>query len=360
MRDFLSPWVKKSFKETLFIMNTLLELQKKIVPDLLEVMQKRYQVLHYIRLMQPIGRRTLADNLGMTERVLRSEVTLLKDQGLLDVASSGMQLTDEGSQLVIELEDIMKEVAGLRELEETLQKKLHINKIIVVPGDSDQNPSVKHDMGSACVVCMKKSILENNIVAVTGGTTLAAVADMMTPDMKGKNYLFVPARGGLGEHVENQANTICAKMAEKAKGEYRLLHVPEQVSRESYQTLIEEPSIKDLLKLIKSANLVIHGIGDALTMADRRKTTDHDVKKIIEGHAVGEAFGYYFDEQGKIVHNITTFGIRLQDLQESDNVIAIAGGTSKAKAIHAYTKLYEHTSVLITDEGAARHLLELP
>ena len=41
--------------------------------------------------------------------------------------------------------------------------------------------------------------------------------------------LFVPARGGMGENVESEANTICAKMAESAMGNYRLLYVPDQL-----------------------------------------------------------------------------------------------------------------------------------
>ena len=45
-------------------------------------MQTRMQILQYIRLMQPIGRRNLSASLGMTERVLRSEVQVLKEQKL--------------------------------------------------------------------------------------------------------------------------------------------------------------------------------------------------------------------------------------------------------------------------------------
>jgi len=52
----------------------LVQIQKRIVPDLIEEMQTRYDILHYVRLMQPIGRRTLAPSLGLTERVLRREV----------------------------------------------------------------------------------------------------------------------------------------------------------------------------------------------------------------------------------------------------------------------------------------------
>ena len=81
-------------------MNRLLEAQKKLLPDLLTVMQKRYDILQYIRLAEPIGRRSLATSLGLSERILRAEVQFLKEQNLLDVKTSGMMLTSEGHALL--------------------------------------------------------------------------------------------------------------------------------------------------------------------------------------------------------------------------------------------------------------------
>ncbi len=63
-------------------------------------------------------------------------------------------------------------------------------------------------------------------------------------------------------------------------GHYRLLHVPDQLSAETYQSIIEEPAIREVLELIKSSTIVIHGIGDAKTMAERRKTPLEEMKKL--------------------------------------------------------------------------------
>ncbi|MRX72318.1 hypothetical protein GJU40_09155 [Bacillus lacus] len=337
-------------------MRNMIDVQKKLLPDLLQVMQKRYQILRYIRLMEPIGRRSLSLSLGISERILRSEVLFLKEQNLIDIGSSGMTLTDEGGSLLKDLEEMMKDVLGLTLLENTLKDRLNLKQVIIVSGDSDQSPWVKQELGRACVSCIKERLTGNNIVAVTGGTTLAAVADMMTPDSRNREILFVPARGGLGENVQNQANTICAKMAEKAMVNYRLLHVPDQLSKDAYTSIIEEPSIKELLRTIKSSSMVVHGIGDAITMAERRNTPKEDVVKIEGAEAVAEAFGYYFNQSGKVVHKVHTVGVQLEDLADIPHVISVAGGASKAKAIKAYLK-QTLDSVLITDEGAAKELL---
>jgi central glycolytic genes regulator len=91
-------------------------------------------------------------------------------------------------------------------------------------------------------------------------------------------------------------------------------------------------------------------------MAERRRTSEQDFNKIEKGNAVGGAFGYYFDQEGKIIHKVQTVGIQIDDIAEMSNVMAVAGGASKAKAIKAYLK-QSLDSVLITDEGAANELI---
>ncbi|GER65934.1 sugar-binding transcriptional regulator [Weizmannia acidilactici] len=339
-------------------MRSLIEVQRKLLPDILAVMQKRYQILRSISFVEPIGRRTLAQMLGMSERVLRGEVEFLKNQKLIDIKPSGMSITKMGAGLLQDLESMMREISGINETEEKLKKALGLEDVVVVPGNSDEEPWVKSELGRACAYRIKAVLMGNNIIAVTGGSTMAAVADALTPDFSApEQLLFVPARGGIGEDVQNQANTICAKMAERTGGKHRVLYVPDQVSLEVYKSVVNEPSIKEVLTLIKQAEIVLHGIGEAITMAKRRKTGKEEMEKIIQGHAVGEAFGYYFNEQGEVVHKVQTIGLQLEDLQYIQHVFAVAGGASKAKAIKAYMNSKPKSTVLITDEGAAKNIL---
>lgn len=351
MRD-----IKRPDKEN-FTMDSILELQKRLLPDLLQVMQKRYSILQYIRLMQPVGRRSLAGSLSLTERVLRSEVEFLKDQDLIDISSMGMSLTSEGTQLLKKLESVMRKISGIAEMEQVLQRQLNIKKIIIVSGDSDESPWVKSELGRATANCMKKLLEGKNIIAVTGGTTMASVAEMLTPDLEEKELLFVPARGGVGEVVKNQANTICATMAEKTGGKHRAFYVPDQVSKEIYDSFIKEPYIAEVLGLLQTASMVLHGIGDAITMAQRRDTSPEILEKIKQRKAVGESFGYYVNEAGEVVHKVLTIGLQLDDIKNIENVIAVAGGASKSKAIRAFMKQAPSSTILITDEGAAKQML---
>ncbi|MFB4167900.1 sugar-binding transcriptional regulator [Virgibacillus sp. JSM 102003] len=337
-------------------MRDLIDVQKKLYPDLLEIMQQRYAVLQNIELLQPIGRRGLAENTSLTERNVRGEIDFLHEQSLIDITSKGMQITKEGKLVIKQLSDFMQEAMGLSVLERQLKDKLQISNIMVVPGNSDDYDWVKQEMGKACASFLKESVKSPQTIAVTGGTTMAAVASMMAPFDNAASSLFVPARGGIGEKEENQANTIVAKMAREAKGDYRLLYVPDPLSETSYQNIIKEPSINETLQLIKSSSVVLHGIGDALTMAKRRKTPEEITEKLKKKKAVSEAFGYYFDKFGDVVYKVRTIGIQLDDLSTVNQVITIAGGYSKANAIASYFKKGK-SDLLITDEAAAEQIL---
>lgn len=339
-------------------MQSFIDIQKRLLPDLLQVLHKRYSILRHIGFMQPVGRRSLAASLGFTERVLRSEVDFLKDQNLIYINNVGMSLTSEGKNLLEDLEGLIRELKGIDVMELELKHRLGIRKVVIVSGDSDESPMVKNELGKASALCMKKYLTGENIIAVTGGSTMAAVAEELTPEIGKKELLFVPARGGIGEDVHNQANTISSIMSKNTHSKHRVLYVPDQVSSEIYQSLIKEPDIHEVLGLIKSASMVLHGIGDAITMAERRKSRSEVLQSLVAGHAVGEAFGYYFNEAGDIVHKVSTIGLQLEDLEQIPNVIAVAGGNSKAKAIRAYMKQAPASTILITDEGAARKLLK--
>lgn len=335
-------------------MKEWIQLQKGMYPDLLELMHKRYHVLYTIFLFHPIGRRGIVEQTGIPERFIRNEMAVLQEQGMIQSSTKGMVVTEEGKHMVEALREFVHELTGLTELEQTLQQKTGIRKVIVVAGDCDEDVTVKQELGRATVAYLREIIQQHVTIAVTGGTTMAAVAEAMQP-FSGYECTFVPARGGVGEKVENQANTIVAQMAKAEKGGYRLLHVPDPLSETLYQTMLQEPSIMETLPFIKNAQIVLHGIGEALAMATRRKTAAEVVQKLTEQDAVGEAFGYYFNQDGQIVHKVRTIGIHLDDLAQA-NVITVAGGISKLEAISAFLK-QKKSDVLITDEAVAKQLI---
>ncbi|URN95502.1 MAG: hypothetical protein NAG76_04385 [Candidatus Pristimantibacillus lignocellulolyticus] len=339
-------------------MRQLIELQRQLVPELLDVMRKRYRILQQVMLAGTIGRRALATTLSMTERVLRAETELLKEQGLLIIQSSGMQLSEDGKKMLEEIEQLGDFVFGSSEIEEKLKSMYGLKQVIVVPGDSEQSQIAKKELGRATGLLLKDAIRSGDVIAVSGGTTTAQVAKYMSLPNTIKDVVFVPARGGLGESLDYQANTIVSMMAKRTGGHYRLLHVPDHISSDAYESMIQEPSIKEIVQVIRNARIIVHGIGDAIVMARRRKTDPEELQAMLDEGAMAESFGFYFNRNGELIHKMKTVGMRLEDIAKTEVLIAVAGGASKAEAIDAIMKFgYDHA--LVTDEGAALRIIEM-
>jgi central glycolytic genes regulator len=338
-------------------MRRIIDIQKQLLPDLLLTLETRYQILHHVLLSATIGRRSLALAVNMTERMLRSEVDFLREQGLVEVEAMGVRITDAGRRLVAEMEPIIKSILGLREMEEKIRQAFQLREVVIVPGDADASPFTKQELGRAGAAVLRRAVNKDDVIAVAGGSTLAEVADALTASPVFKDNLFVPARGGLGEDVELQANSIASTMAKRTGCQYRLLHVPDHLSEDAYTSISQDPNIQELVDVIRSAKIVVHGIGDAVVMAKRRKVSDHMIRGLKQEGVMAEAFGYYFDPSGKIISNIPTVGLRLEDIDGIDTVIAVAGGKSKAEAIVSVLH-YGREDILVTDEAAASKIIE--
>jgi len=337
-----------------------LKLFETIAPDFLAVIQERYRILQNIYWMQPVGRRTLSESLDMTERVLRTETDLLKKLQLINSSKSGMRLTTKGEGVYHKLGSMMDQLFGMHQIEKRLARHFGIDRCLITSGNSDQQVKVISEFGHLLNEALD-NVLPNgkNVIAVMGGITMAKVAkELSSLDTERRRNLFVPARGGIGEAVNVQANSVSAEMAIRSNGKYRSLYVPEQLSKTTYNSLLQEPSIVEVLDLISEANCVIHGIGRALHMAARRKMTEAEILMLKQKNAVAESFGYFFDESGKIVYKIPRIGLELKDLQNIPYVFAVAGGKTKAKAIHAYMQNAPKQTWLITDEAAANEILK--
>lgn len=337
-------------------MKNMISIQKQLLPDMIDVLKKRYAILHHIMLSGVIGRRRLASSVDLTERVLRSEVEFLKQQELIEIESAGMKVTPSGKLLLEQMSPIIKDLFGLTELEERIRDYFQLKQVVIVPGDSDQSPLTKIDLGRAGAKALREVVTIGDIIAVTGGSTMAEVANRLTNSPQFKDNVFVPARGGLGERVELQANTIASNMAQRTGGQYRLLHVPDHISGEAYQSLIQEPNIQEIIGVIRNARIVVHGIGDAIIMAKRRKADASTIASLQADGALAESFGYYFDRNGKVVHQIPTVGLRLEDIQRKQSVIGVAGGKSKGEAIASILR-FGQSDIIVIDEAAAQEML---
>ena len=333
---------------------------QQIVPDIMSVLQNRYHIMRNIQMYAPVGRRVLANKVSLSERTLRTETDFLRKQGLLSSSKNGMELTEEGENVFRQLERFMRLLLNMNAKEKALADYLNIQFCRIVPGDGDEDASILDEIGKTAAKELHALLPAGEfIVAVAGGSTMAQAAEHFSPELsQNRNFIFVPTRGGLGESMSIQANSVSDRMAQLVGGENMALFVPDNLSEKAYASMKSEPSIKHTLSVMKKANCLLYSIGNAKVMMERRRMS-HGLISSLEAHnAVGEAFGCYFNENGEIVYRLSRFGLQIEEIEKIPYAMAIAGGSTKAKAIKAFMKYAPHQTWLITDEGAANLILK--
>jgi len=339
-------------------MVTVPEAQQRLLPEMNPLLQSRFRILQSVQLMQPIGRRTLAESLKMTEREIRKETDILREQGLLDSQKSGMVCTSDGELVIEQLRALVYEWSGLTQLGKKLENQLGLQHVLVVPGDYNDDETVLALLGKEAAQQFLSKIASEQVVAVTGGKSVASLAQFLQPVDGQQNITFVAARGGIGHEMQMQANTLVATFAMQMKAQHRTLFLPEHLSEQAYQAMLTEPMVTEIMAYYDRADCVIHGIGSAEEMALRRNSSAEDLRILEEKGAVSEAFGYYFNAEGEIVHRIRTIGIQLEQVEKSKHIIAVAAGKQKVDAMLSYFKVAPKQTIFITDEAAAKAIAE--
>ncbi|MDD4802107.1 MAG: sugar-binding domain-containing protein [Syntrophomonas sp.] len=337
-------------------MDKIFSVMESLAPEAIQIMHVRYMVLRQILHNQPVGRRQLGKKVGLSERLVRAEVDTLKVRGALHITQAGVYLTDYGEEMLREIDEIVPWLFNIQILGEKLKERFGLDEVVIVPGNSSINSFTQEDLGRAGAEYLRKKLYPSCILAVTGGTTLAQVANAMREGINVANVCVVPARGGLGENVEQQAGSIAAKIAQAIGAQYRMLHIPDNLEKSTAAALIRDIHISEIVNTIKSAHILMHGIGPAMDMARRRGLSELEVEFLQKHEAMGEALRYYFDRWGKIIFEIPGIGLDRNDLHNIKQIVAVAGGSNKADAIEAVLKNGQE-NVLITDEGAAKKIM---
>lgn len=336
----------------------MVEVESQIVPEIVDTINGRYDILRTIEIEQPIGRRALASKLNKTEKTIRTEVEKLKDLGFIDVISSGMIITDVAKELLIDLDEIIFDLNNISNLEKVLKTKLGINEVIIVSGDTSKDDYEYLSLGKKAASIINKKIDNNYIVGIAGGTTMALVASQIKKKSNLSNLTIVPARGALNEEIDLQANTIAYNMAQKYNANCKMLHIPDNLSEAELQAVKDNKSINDVLNCIDNINLLVFGLGDAYDMAIRRKADIETLNFIKENNLVAEAFGYFFDSNGEIKLQMNSVGISIDKITKVQHSIAVAVGVEKAKVIKAFSNFYKNFT-LVTDEVTANRIIEI-
>jgi central glycolytic genes regulator len=332
-------------------------LMRKLAPDLIDEITRRALILERIAALQPVGRRQLASRLNLPEREIRNTAAILKDLGYIELDASGMSLSEKADDVLEPARAFSKAMSGMADVEKRLSDLLPVERVLVVPGNADEDAQVLYDVGRVCAGHLRSMLQTGNTLAVTGGRTIAAVARSLQSTTP-LNVMVVPARGGLGRSVELQANTLAEEIAIRLGGHYRLIHLPDHMDAAAMQEMLKIPEVSEAMELLERADVILHGIGTAAEMMREHRLPREVQNRLTAAGAKGESFGAYYDIEGNCLLESASVGVDLARLKPTCRMIAAAGGADKAEAIVAILRHTRH-ALLVTDQGAARRILDL-
>ena len=223
-----------------------------------------------------------------------------------------------------------------REEEIKLKGKFKLkNAVVVKPTGMD----VKQQIYKAAGVTFDLLIKSGITVGIGGGNTPANTIEHLT-ERVAPGLQVIQLVGGLGSTGYHNAYDVLQKFSQKlgAAGTYfpAPLYVRDISSRDSLLKEVFEST--GLIKKVKECSLVLSGVGTADPNHIYVKSgliRAEEMNEIKEAGGVGDIFGQYFDEQGKLINhpiNRRVMAVPIEKLRKIKEFVLVGQGAAKIKA----------------------------
>ncbi|KHE75341.1 MULTISPECIES: sugar-binding transcriptional regulator [Kocuria] len=231
-----------------------------------------------------------------------------------------------------------------------------------VVADAETEHELLHNLGVAGARMLEENVADGDLVGITWGRTMRAVAQALTPQprsgvhmvqLKGGSSLASPAAG----HFET------VRMFCTAFNAYpHTLPLPALFDSPEVKRLVaQDRHIEYVLDLGRSARVAVFTVGsagrDAPLLARDYLTTEE--REGVAQRAVGDLCSHFIDDAGNPAVpelDARTVAIPLDSLRHKEIRICVAGGAAKTPVLRAALRA-GYVSHLVTDERTARTVL---
>ncbi|MDQ0191197.1 sugar-binding transcriptional regulator [Alicyclobacillus cycloheptanicus] len=284
----------------------------------------------------------IAETLGVSRPLISKYLAKAKELGIVQIS-----IRDEVAHPYAAVEAELERTFGLREA--------------IVVSESGDN-SVKKALGAAAGQYLIRIVKDNDIVGVSGGTTLLELANEM-PKANLPSVTIVPLIGGIGDsRIDVHSNTIVVRIAERLNADYKLLHAPAVVDTADAKAMfLQQSSIAEVVQQARQAKVALVGIGgypEYSTMVRNYMGPDRD-RDLMDSDVIGDICYNFINAKGEasnVSWNSRVIAISLKDLKAIPTVVGIAHGAEKLEAIRA-SLIARLVNVLVTDYTTAQGLL---
>jgi central glycolytic genes regulator len=154
-----------------------------------------------------------------------------------------------------------------------------------------------------------------------------------------------------------QINQVVHTAAQQLNAEFIYLNAPLYVGEDSIvQLLMEDTSIRQCTRLWDQLGNAMVGIGRGNIVDTKDPYFVAALDAVGRSRVAAAVCGWFVDGEGDAIKGRNTTSVSVGQLKKARNVIAVAGGKSKARAILAVLR-GKFVTHLVTDEDVAREIL---
>lgn len=196
-----------------------------------------------------------------------------------------------------------------------------------------------------------------DVMLVASGRTVYEAARAGLPSLPG--VVVAPAVGGQEEpEAWYQSNEITREVAARIGGRPAFLYAPALPSPDLHRILLDEPTIRRVLELWKTARVAVLGVG-APPLSRSSISASIPTDAVTLRDAVGDICLRFFDRDGAPVEfpgsdRMMSTGLEL--IRQVPTTIAVAAGAPKVPAILAAARA-GYITQLVTDRTTAQALV---
>jgi len=255
------------------------------------------------------------------------------------------------------------------DLERALEQTCGLREAIVVETTAySDHDVVTREIGVAAAEYLLRVIQPNDTITISWGSTLLGMVNALYASIArgdSEQVTVVQGLGGLGDPTnEVHAADLTRRLARILGGQAVLMPAPGAAGTlAAKEALMADPNVQQTLEQASQANLAIMGIGaprpDSVLIQHGSIIQWEELADLQQQGAVGDINLRYFDGDGQPIDSDfdrRIIGLTLEDIQQIETVVGIAGGEAKFSAIEGAIcgRLMD---VLVTDDVTARRLL---
>lgn len=248
-------------------------------------------------------------------------------------------------------------------LEERLCSRYNMSKIIVYNASERTEIETKRGVCELAAAYLQEAITRQMVIGLSWGSTVAQAVDLITPPQPILIDVVQIMGAAATTNIQNNVENIAYKFAGKFGGTVYSLNAPLFVERGVRECLERDPMIARTLSMAAKADMILTSVGTLDVKSFSNPWIGYITKdmfdELIAQGAVGCIGARFYNENGteiKKFGNMECVGIDLSKVRRCPDVVAVASGANKARAIRG--ALNGHLiNTLIIDSVMANALL---